>query len=94
VTDVNALGQFGAASASYGNATDFVDAQMFQGVSPGLVTLTPYVQANGSQYWVDASPGNPGFQQFVPRTFTSGDVLAAGGAGVMMRRRSRTGCTV
>jgi hypothetical protein len=54
------LKMFGAATATYANATDFVDSIMFQGLAAGTVTLQPYVVASGTNYWVNTSAGTPG----------------------------------
>jgi hypothetical protein len=54
---VQELEQFAAANntASYQNATDFMDSLVFQALKPGFETLSP--QATGI-YWVLSSPGS------------------------------------
>jgi len=60
-TDLNTtLKMFGGASATYGNATDFTDSIMFQGLAAGTVTLQPFVVGSGTNYWVEKSAGSPG----------------------------------
>jgi hypothetical protein len=59
-TDVNTtLKMFGAATATYGNATDFTDSVMFEGLAAGTVTLQPFVVASGTNYWTEKAAGSP-----------------------------------
>jgi len=59
-TDVNTtLKMFGAATATYGNATDFTDSVMFEGLAAGTVTLQPFVVTSGTNYWTEKAAGSP-----------------------------------
>jgi hypothetical protein len=53
------LKMFGAATAAYGNATDFTDSVMFEGLAAGTVTLQPFVVASGTNYWTEKAAGSP-----------------------------------
>jgi len=60
---VGALEDFAAsttaanATPSYSNATDFVDSLIYQGLSAGLVTLSPIVNTAGTAYWTRGGAG-------------------------------------
>jgi len=45
------------ATPTYGNATDFVDSLIYQGLSAGLVTLSPTVNTAGTAYWTRGGAG-------------------------------------
>jgi hypothetical protein len=45
------------ATPSYSNATDFVDSLIYQGLSAGLVTLSPSVNTAGTAYWTRSGAG-------------------------------------
>lgn len=53
---IAAVQEFAAPAAAYANATDFADSQVFWGISPGAVTLQPFVQQSSTQYWSDVDP--------------------------------------
>lgn len=50
---VNALEQFASSNntAGYGAATEYYDSLIYQGLSAGVVTLSPTVIGSGTQYW-------------------------------------------
>jgi hypothetical protein len=52
VAGVNTLAQYGAATASFGNATDFFDSLSYTALAPGTVTLSPAVVDTQSGYWL------------------------------------------
>jgi hypothetical protein len=55
---IRGLTQFANQSSqtpSYGNATDFVDSLVYQGLTTGVVTLTPLAAASATSYWVNAT---------------------------------------
>jgi len=60
---ISALEDFAAGTAaanatpSYSNATDFVDSLIYQGLSAGLVTLSPTVNTAGTAYWTRNGAG-------------------------------------
>jgi hypothetical protein len=51
-------GQYGAATATFGNATDFFDSLSYTATQPGRVLLAPSVHAAGSSYWTNTLPGS------------------------------------
>ncbi len=57
---IQEIEQFAASNdvASYGNATDFLDSLIYQGLSPGLVTLSPIVETGATTYWSLTTPGS------------------------------------
>jgi hypothetical protein len=57
-TGVKLLTQFAGSSASYGSATDFVDNLIYQGLTAGLVTLTPTVNTAATAYWTRSTAGS------------------------------------
>jgi hypothetical protein len=59
-TSVQAIEQFASTSstASYNDATDFLDSLIYEGLSPGLVTLAPVVQTGATDYWVLTTAGS------------------------------------
>ncbi len=60
-TGIQQLEQFAASNdvASYDNATEFYDSLIFQGLSPGLVTLTPSPFGPGTvSYWSLTTAGS------------------------------------
>jgi len=52
VAGANTLAQYGAATASFGNATDFFDSLSYTALAPGTVTLSPAVVDSQSSYWL------------------------------------------
>jgi hypothetical protein len=55
---VAALSQFGSATASYPNATDFFDSLSYTATKAGLVTLAPAVHTAGTSYWTNTARGS------------------------------------
>ncbi len=53
------LAQFGAATATYSNATDFFDSLNYTASSAGTVILSPSVQTVETTYWVNTKQGSP-----------------------------------
>jgi hypothetical protein len=49
----------GNTTPSYSNATDFIDSLIYQGLSAGLVTLSPQVNTAATAYWERAGAGGP-----------------------------------
>jgi hypothetical protein len=47
------------ATPAYANATEFVDSLIYQGLSTGLVTLSPTVNTAATAYWTRAGAGGP-----------------------------------
>jgi len=47
-------------TANYNSATDYYDSLIYQGLTPGTVTLTPNVNLAGSSYWTLATAGTAG----------------------------------
>jgi hypothetical protein len=75
---VGQVEQFASSSntASYGAASDFADSLIYQGMAAGVVTLAPFVQASGSQYWTLTTPGSTAAAStYTPKTFGQGDVI-------------------
>ncbi len=61
VTGIQQLEQFAASNDvdSYDNATDFFDSLIYQGLSPGLVTLSPTATGiDTANYWRLTTPGS------------------------------------
>jgi hypothetical protein len=54
----NTLGQYGAAAATFGNATDFFDSLSYTANQPGRVILAPVVDAGETGYWVNTLQGS------------------------------------
>ena len=46
------------ATPSYSNATDFIDSLIYQGLSEGLVTLSPTVNNAATAYWTRSGAGS------------------------------------
>jgi hypothetical protein len=59
---------FAGSTGGYANSTDFVDDQIFKGLSAGKVTLTPFAAGAGSQYWTDVNPSGTGTGMYKPKT--------------------------
>ncbi len=47
----------GAATASFGSATDFFDSLSYTALSTGTVTLSPSIDAKGTEYWINTHAG-------------------------------------
>ncbi len=73
----NILGQYGAAAATFGNATDFFDSLTYTANSYGRVILAPVVNAMGTSYWVNTRQGSSTVPSgYSSMTFTNpGDVI-------------------
>jgi len=70
------LEQFASATntASYSQATEFIDSLLFQGLKPGTVTLSPTVVAGSTEYWQFASTANKE-HQYAATKFGTNDTL-------------------
>jgi hypothetical protein len=55
---VNALAQYGAATATFGNATDFFDSLTYTALTTGTVVLSPSVVSSSTGYWTNTQPGS------------------------------------
>jgi hypothetical protein len=71
------LAQYGAASPTFGNATDFFDSLSYTAMHTGTVILAPVVDAAGTGYWVNTLPGSATVPSgYNTSTFTNpGDVI-------------------
>ncbi len=69
--------QYGAAIATFGNATDFFDSLSYTALHPGTVTLSPFVQSSGSSYWLNTQSGTATIpSKYQATTFTNpGDTI-------------------
>jgi hypothetical protein len=78
-TNINMIAGFASQSntANYANATDYEDSIMFEGLAAGTVTLSPYVAADGSSYWLNSAKGTPSgaSSQYTVHTMTSADTI-------------------
>jgi hypothetical protein len=54
----NTIGQYGAAAATFGNATDFFDSLTYTANQLGRVILAPVVDAGETGYWVNTLQGS------------------------------------
>jgi hypothetical protein len=52
---------------TYSSATEFMDSLIYQGLSAGLVTLSPYVNTAATAYWTRATAGST----TTPTTYTT-----------------------
>lgn len=59
-TAIDSLEQFAASDnvANYSNSTDFFNSLIYQALKVGTVTLTPFVESDTTEYWVNTS-ANP-----------------------------------
>ncbi len=57
VNGANILAQYGAATATFGNATDFFDSLSYSAIQPGTVTLSPIIDV-ASSYWTNTQLGS------------------------------------
>jgi hypothetical protein len=55
---ISALSQYGAATATFGNATDFFSQLSYAATGPGSVTLSPTANPFGSGYWTNIQGGS------------------------------------
>jgi len=74
-------------TAGYNNATDYYDSLIYQGLTAGVVTLTPNIKLSGSSYWTLATHGTaatgtstanstPGTTTtYTPHTLTGNDTI-------------------
>lgn len=76
---VNTLEEFASATntAAYSNSTEFFDSLVYQGLTPGVVTLTPNVATSSSAYWTLKTAGAPSGAASVynPTTFSQADSI-------------------
>ncbi len=79
ITGVQELEQFAASNdvASYNNATDFMDSLIYQGLSPGMVTLSPDAfNPITTNYWSLTTLGSEtSLPQYSATYFTSSDTV-------------------
>jgi hypothetical protein len=75
----NTIGQYGAATATYANATDFFDSLSYTALSAGTVTLATAIDAKGSSYWENTKSGTTtSASGYIASQFTNpGDVIGA-----------------
>jgi hypothetical protein len=76
-TGANTIAQYGAPTATFGNATDFFDSLSYTALSPGVVLLSPAVDAKGTSYWANTSSGSSTVPSgYIASTFTNpGDTI-------------------
>ncbi len=74
---VAAISQFGGASATYPNATDFFDSLSYTATGSGTVTLSPSVHTAGTSYWTNTQSGSASVASgYISQQFTqAGDVV-------------------
>lgn len=72
---MNMLQQFSAASAAYGSSTEFFRGLVYQGLSAGVVTLSPFADTTATQYWSVLTPAaqNGGTTDYQPSYFGTSD---------------------
>jgi hypothetical protein len=79
ITGVQEVEQFAASNdvASYANATEFLDSLIYQGLSPGMVTLSPGpFNPVTTNYWSLTTPGSEtSLPQYSPTNFTNSDTV-------------------
>jgi hypothetical protein len=73
----NTIAEYGAATATFGNATDFFDSLSYTASGAGIVTLSPAVLSSGTSYWTNTRPGSATVTSgYIAQTFTRpGDVI-------------------
>jgi len=73
----NTISQYGAATATYANATDFFSQLSYTALHAGVVTLAPGVVAAGTSYWANTQTGTATTPSgYLATTFTNpGDVI-------------------
>ncbi len=76
-TGASTIGQYGAETASFGNATDFFDSLSYTAVRPGGVMLSAAVDPKGSSYWTNTQPGSTTVASgYISQSFNQpGDVI-------------------
>jgi len=77
-TGVNTLEEFGSGTntAAYSNSTEFFDSLVYQGLTPGVVTLSPTVAASSSAYWTLKTAGSSSAASiYNPTTFSGNDTI-------------------
>ncbi len=67
--EISELQQFSASSAAYGNSTEFFQGLVYQGLSTGVVTLSPFADSTATQYWTVLTPAS-GLKKGVYQTAT------------------------
>jgi hypothetical protein len=70
-TGASTIAQYGAATASFGSATDFFDSLSYTALSTGTVTLSPSIDAKGTEYWINTHAGTTTSASGYIATFTS-----------------------
>jgi len=78
VAGVNTLEEFASSTntPSYAGATEFFDSLVYQGLSAGVVTLSPTVAASSTAYWALKTPGSTSAASiYNPTTFGANDVI-------------------
>jgi hypothetical protein len=77
IIGTNTIAEYGAATATFGNATDFFDSLSYIALHTGTVTLSPNVFITGSSYWANTRPGSSTVVSgYRASTFTNpGDVI-------------------
>jgi hypothetical protein len=77
VTGMNQLQQFSGASSAYSNSTEFFRGLVYQGLSTGIVTLSPFVDTTATQYWGVLTPAseNGGITHYQASFFKSNDTI-------------------
>jgi hypothetical protein len=73
----NTIAEYGAATATFGNATDFFDSLSYTASGAGIVTLSPAVLSSGTSYWMNTRPGSATVASgYIAHTFSlPGDVI-------------------
>lgn len=76
VAEISQFASETSQTPSYGNATDFVDDLVYQGLSAGTVTLTPVVVSGASSYWSNVTKGGASTPStYALTTFSSADKI-------------------
>jgi hypothetical protein len=73
----NTISEYGAATSTYGNATDFFSQLSYTALHTGVVSLSPQVVAAGTSYWANTQTGTATTPSgYLATTFTNpGDVI-------------------
>jgi hypothetical protein len=56
--EINEVQQFSASSNAYSNSTEFFEGLIYQGLSTGVVTLSPFADSTATQYWTVLTPAS------------------------------------
>jgi len=79
VAGVNTLEEFASSTntASYSGATEFFDSLVYQGLTAGVVTLTPTVASSSTAYWTLKTPGSATAASiYNPTTLSGNDTIS------------------